>query len=226
MGHIGTLREGPLHAALKEWVAQPGDRFEVDVEGYVVDVVRGDTLIEVQTGGFSPLGPKLDALLDRHPIRVVAPLAARTRITKLGDGGEIVSERWSPRRESALAIFDRLVSFPSLVAHPHFSVQAVLTTQREIRRHHEGKAWRRRGWVTEERALLEVVDEVVIASASDALDLLPDDLPSPFTTADLAQAAGVARRLAQRAAYCLRGMGALTEVDRDGNARRYVRSVG
>ena len=32
---IGLLNEKPLHAALKEWYAQPEDRFEVSVDGFV-----------------------------------------------------------------------------------------------------------------------------------------------------------------------------------------------
>lgn len=224
MANIGTLREGPLHAALKEWVAEPGDRFEVDVDGFVIDVVRGDHLIEVQTGGFSPLGPKLDALLDGHPMTIVTPLAHRTRITKVGDGGEVLAERWSPKREGRLDVFGRLVSFPSLVGHPNLTVRAVGVVQREIRRHHEGKAWRRRGWVVEERQLEEVVDDTTIGSVHDALELLPGDLPDPFTTADLADAGAIPRRLAQQVAYCLREMGAITEVGRSGNAIIYRRA--
>ena len=50
---IGTLRERPLHASLKRWYAEPGDRTEVAVDGYVIDLVRGDLLIEVQTRGLS-----------------------------------------------------------------------------------------------------------------------------------------------------------------------------
>ena len=50
MNTIGTLNEKPLHAALKDWCARPGDQFEVFVDGFVVDIVRGNLLIEIQTG--------------------------------------------------------------------------------------------------------------------------------------------------------------------------------
>lgn len=226
MTDIGTLREGPLHAALKAWAAEPGGRIEVPIDGFVVDVVRGDLLIEVQTGGFSALGPKLDALADRHRVRIVAPVATRTKVTKVSDDGEVVSDRWSPKREPTLAIFARLVSFPTLLTHPHLEVQVVGTTQRQVRRHHEGRAWRRRGWVTEERHLLEVLDDVLLTSPADALALLPDDLPDEFGTAELAASGGIPRRLAQQVVYCLAAMGLLTEVGRDGNARRYARTQG
>ena len=99
---IGTLREGPLHAALKQWVAQPGDRFEADVDGFVADVLRGDEIIEVQTGSFAALGKKLDRLLDERRVTVVVPLAYRSRITKLAEGGEIEAmiAGWKGRRYS------------------------------------------------------------------------------------------------------------------------------
>lgn len=37
---MGTRNEMPLHAALRSWCARPDDRFEVSVDGYVVDIVR------------------------------------------------------------------------------------------------------------------------------------------------------------------------------------------
>ena len=40
MPTIGPLNEKPLHAALKERYARPGDAVEVKRHGYVVDVVR------------------------------------------------------------------------------------------------------------------------------------------------------------------------------------------
>src|SRR5690606_36601267 len=49
MAGIGSLNESPLHAALKHHVAPPGSRFEVLVDGYVVDVVADGMLLEVQT---------------------------------------------------------------------------------------------------------------------------------------------------------------------------------
>jgi hypothetical protein len=55
MSGIGLLNEKPLHASLKQWYARPGDRFEVPVDGFVIDVVRDDLLIEIQTRNFSSL---------------------------------------------------------------------------------------------------------------------------------------------------------------------------
>src|SRR3954452_24388335 len=107
--------EGPLHLELKRRLAAPGDAFEVRVDGYVIDLVRADgELVEIQTGGFSPLRTKLDALLDRHRIRIVHPIPAQRRIVRMSSDGEVLSTRPSPLKPGATAIFENLVSFPTL----------------------------------------------------------------------------------------------------------------
>ena len=47
MSGIGVLNEKPLHASLKEWYAKPGDQLEVAIDGFVIDIVRDDLLLEV-----------------------------------------------------------------------------------------------------------------------------------------------------------------------------------
>jgi hypothetical protein len=53
MPGIGLLNEKPLHASLKAWYAQPEDRFEVPVEEFVIDIVRDDLLLEIQTSNLA-----------------------------------------------------------------------------------------------------------------------------------------------------------------------------
>src|SRR6266508_2659233 len=57
---IGTPNEGALHAELKDWYRRRGDRVEQLVDGFVVDLVRGELLVEIQTGSFAPLRRKLE----------------------------------------------------------------------------------------------------------------------------------------------------------------------
>ena len=97
---IGTLNEKPLHAALKTWYARPGDRFEVSLDGFVVDIVRGDLLVEVQTRSFSAIKRKLYQLVPHHPVRLVYPIAREKWIVKLAADGETTSSRKSPKRGS------------------------------------------------------------------------------------------------------------------------------
>lgn len=220
--NIGTLRERPLHASLKQWFAEDGDRFEVPVDRYVIDLVRKDLLVEIQTRGFSSMRKKLRRLLDLgHRVLVVHPIPVVKTIVRLGEDGEILGKRRSPRRGSALDVFAELVSIPELIAEPNFAIQLLLTAEDEFRRHEPGKAWRRRGWVVEERRL-DSVDEVIdLREPSDLVALLPEGLPDQFTTADIAQRAGCPRRVAQQAAYCLRHAGAAKITGKHGNAVEY-----
>jgi hypothetical protein len=208
---IGTLNEGRLHAQLKEWYRRPGDELEQAVGGYVVDLVRGDLLVEFQTGGFTPLRRKVEALAAEHRVRVVAPVAVVRRIVRLSDEGEVLSTRRSPRRGRVEDVFARLVSIPALLCLPRFELEVVLLELDELRVHRPGHAYRRRGWVVTGRRLVEVQESRLLATPADACALLPATLPAQFDTAEVAAAAGIDRRLAQQMTYCLRAMGSLEE---------------
>lgn len=220
--HVGMLREKPLHASLKQWCAQPGDRIEVPVDGFVIDVVRGDLLIEVQTRGFASMKRKLATLLDLgHHVRIVHPIPEQKWIVKIDDDDVELSRRRSPKHGSPVDVFGELVSFPHLVNHPGLAIELVLTHEEEVRRHDPTKAWRRKGWVVEERRLIGVVDAFEIAGGDDLRLLLPDALNEPFTTADLATALARPRRIAQQMAYCLRHCGEIVVDGKRGNAIEY-----
>lgn len=222
-GEIGSLNEGSLHAALKEWYARPGDQLEVPVDGYFVDIVRDDLLVEIQTRSFASIRAKLLDLVERHRVRLVYPVAHEKWIVKLaGEGQTRSSRRKSPKRGAFEDLFTELVSFPRLLANPNFALEVLLIQEDEIRRHDPTRAWRRRGWVTQDRRLLRVVDRRLFETPVEVVALLPGGLAEPFTTSDLANALGKPRRLAQRMAYCLREMGVIGQVGKQGNAILYT----
>jgi len=221
---IGCLNEKPLHAALKAWYARPGDRLEVPVDGFVIDVVQGDLLVEIQTGNFSAIKSKLRQLTETHPLRLVYPVAREKWLLKRKDGSQRMTRRKSPQRGRVTDVFWELVSFPRLLLHPNFSLEVVLIQEEEVRRYTGRRRWRRGGWVTEERRLIKVVERHPFESAADVGALLPGDLAAPFTTADLAKRMEIRLKLAQKMAYCLRRMGAIRQVGKRGRA--YLYTVG
>lgn len=222
MAGIGELNEGPLHAALKAWYAQPGDRVEVPVESYHVDLVRGDRLIEIQTASFSSCARKLRDLVDRHPIRVVHPIPRERTIVRLPEKGNgPAKRRRSPKRTGYEQVFEELVSFPELIAHENFELELVATREDEIRKWAKRPRRRKFQWVVAERRLVSVLAMRLLSEPGDLLELLPRDLPDAFDTAELASAWQKPRAFAQQVTYCLRKAGALAEVDRRGNAKVY-----
>ncbi len=224
--HVGTLNEQSLHAALKAWYAGPDARFEVAVDGYVIDIVQGERLVEIQTGNFPAIKHKLAALTAHHSVRLVYPIAQEKWIVKTGRDGRPLSRRKSPRRGVVEDVFRELVSFPQLLASPNFSLEVALIQEEESRRYDGRRGWRRGGWVTDQRRLLSVVEQHLFEAPADMAALLPESLDEPFTTADLAAALGRPRWLAQKMAYCLREMGAITAVGRRRHTILYARGRG
>jgi hypothetical protein len=223
---IGTLREGPLHAALKAWCAEAGDQVETPVDGYVIDLVRGDLLIEIQTRGMSGMRVKLAALLGAgRRVRVVHPLAVDTWITKVDDDGVLLGRRRSPRHAGPTDAFAELVAIAPLLRDPNLEIDLVLIELEELRRHAPDGPWRRRGWRVVERRLMAVLDRRSIRTTADLAALLPADLVDPFTTADLAARLRRPRRLGQQIAYCLRGAGVIEPVDGRVRNVRYRRTA-
>jgi len=220
---IGELREGPLHRELKVMLAGPGDEFEVRVDGYVIDLVRADgELVEVQTGGFSPLRGKLDALLDRHRIRIVHPVPSRRRIVRVDEDGEILSERPSPKKPGAATIFEGLVSFPTLLSHPNLVIEILLCREDHIRK---PAPVRGRRYLRDpgERRLTEVLERIELKGPADAAALIPA-FEEPFTTKELAKAMRVPLPLAQKTAACLRALEVFEPAGMRGRAPLYTQA--
>ncbi|MEM7800209.1 MAG: hypothetical protein AAF633_13530 [Chloroflexota bacterium] len=229
---IGTLNEKPLHAALKQHYALPGDRFEVPVEKYVIDILRpgagGDLLIEIQTGSFVPLKKKLRALLPNHQILLIYPIPLEKWLVTIPQNGRLADarRRKSPKRGSVLTLFHELVYIPDLLSHPNFLIEVAMTREEEVRQLRQAPKRRRRGygkgWTLVERRLLEVADRHLFKRPQDLLSLLPEGLPEPFTTGILAKRLGRPRSLAQKMVYALRHMGAVEAVGKEGRSVLYV----
>ncbi len=219
---IGTQNEGSLHASLKEYYRQPGDIVEGSVDGYLIDLVQGDRLVEIQTKNFSAIKKKLSNLLDNHHVRLVHPIAMRRDIVKIApETGELLTTRKSPKKGDIYDLFAELIRIPHLILHPHLTVEAVLTKEREIRCDDGRGSWRRRGVSIVDRCLVEVVEQRSFVTSADYLSVLPDNIPCPFTNKDLAGLVKVTTKKAQKTTYTLKKAGLIAEVGRKGNEILY-----
>ena len=204
MPGIGLLNEKALHASLKQWYARPGDRLEVPVDGFVIDIVRDDLLIEIQTCNFASIKSKLTNLARRHRVRLIYPIVQEKWIVRSATNNRKGAiRRKSPKRGRIEDLFWELVSIPQLLLNPNFSLEVLLIRGEEVRRYNEAMRKVRRGWLIEGRRLLEVLDQRSFAQPADWLRFLPDGLEL-FTTIDLATRMNTDRELAQKMAYCLR----------------------
>ncbi len=220
-GGIGTLQERSLHAKIKELYNTPGSEVEVKVDGYVIDVVRGNLLIEIQTRKFSAIKDKLFKLMKNHPVRLVYPIPLEKWIVRQSKTGEVIGRRKSPKKMGILHIFEELVSIPTFIIHSNFEVEVLLTQEEEIRVNDGKGSWKRKGWSSVDRRLVDIIDRQLFSTPKDFLRLIPDSIEEPFTTKTLAEVLKIPRRLVQKMTYCMRKMEVLKIVGKEGNAHLY-----
>ena len=221
MPGIGLLNEKPLHASLKQWYARPGDRLEVTVDGFVIDIVRDDLLIEIQTGNFASIKSKLTKLVVCHRVRLVYPIVQEKWIIRSGTrNAKGAIRRKSPKRGRMEDLFGELVSIPQLLSNPNFSLEVLMISGEEVRRYNNAKRRVRKGWLMEGRRLLDVLDQRSFGQSADWLRFLPDGLEL-FTTSDLVSRMNTRRDLAQKMAYCLREARMIELIGKRGRANLY-----
>jgi hypothetical protein len=213
--------ENSLHEGVKRWYAKPGDLIEENVEGYIVDVVRGEQFIEIQTSNFSAIKKKLVKLIRHHRVRLVHPVSQRKWIVRIDANGEMVSRRRSPRRGRVEDVFLELVYMPDLIQEPNFSLEVLLVNSEEVLIEDGRGSWRRRGWSIHDRRLLEVLESHVFTEPRDIQGLLPESLQPEFTTRQLSKTLGLRLNIAQKMVYTLRHMGAIEAVGKRGRAPIY-----
>ncbi len=196
------------------------------MDGYVVDIHRGDLIIEVQTANFSAIARKIRDLVTRHRVRLVHPIPRDLWIVKMPrTTSDSATRRKSPKHLDVIDVFAELVSFPELIAHENFQLDVAMTAEETVWSFDGPARWRRRGWVTVERRLLEVYETLSLHNRADYVSLIPKDLPEEFVTSDLADALARPRHLAQKVAYCLRNGGLIEKVGSRGNAVVYSRAL-
>lgn len=214
--------ESSLHRQLKTLYGGPARDLEVQVDGYRIDAVVRGRLFEIQQASLASLRIKVANLLQRHRVVVVKPLVSRKYLIRRDhSGGEVVSARYSPTRETVLNLFEDLVHFVSVFPHPRLTLEVVLTEQEEDRISRPRRRRRGPDFRVEDRRLVAVVSTHQLRTAADLRKLLPATLPREFSTEELAQHALIPRWLAQKMAYCLKKTGAVNVCGKQGNAWIY-----
>ena len=204
------MTEHSLHSAIKDWYKVSGDELEVKVEDFIVDILRGKLLIEIQTGNFSAVKKKLIKLLLNNQVRLVYPIAKLKWIVHVSRSGEFVRRRKSPKKGKLVDLFYELVHTVSLIGDRNFSLEVLLIEEEELRCNDGRGSWRRRGVSVKDRKLLNVFDRIVFRDSRDFLEFLPKELDEYFTNKVLALKLGISVKLAQKITYCLRKMGAIS----------------
>jgi hypothetical protein len=213
---LKLMNEYSLHSAIKNWYSSPGDKLEVRIDDFIVDIVREPLLIEIQTKNFSAIKKKLTKLLENHEVRLVYPIPQQKWIVYVTESGEIVRRRKSPKKGRLSDLFYELVRTPNLIKEENFSLDVLMIEEEEVRCNDGKGSWRRKGVSIKDRKLINVHSNVLFRNEKDFLNFLPSDLGKPFTNRELAKLSGISINLARKITYCLRKMGTITTVGKKG----------
>ncbi len=213
------MPEMSLHNQLKEWLREPGDQLEAQVWGYKADIIRGDHIIEIQTGNFSAIREKLRRLLRGYDVTLVYPIPEQRWVLRID--GEKRTRRISPKHSRIEDIFSELVYCPELPLSSRFQLMVIFVREEEVLVNDGVGSWRRKRWSILDRRLLSVTEHRVFTSLNDYLALLPVDISAEFTVQDLVKASGLRVVLARRMIYTLTKMCVTEEVGKKGRAKLY-----
>lgn len=215
---IGLENESSLHAELKRWYVITGDRLEVKVDGFYIDILRDKTLIEIQTRNFSAMKKKLLKLLVDHRVRIVHPIAQNKYISKFdAEGNKLISSRKSPKRGTKYDIFNELIRITDLVIIENLSIEILLINEEEIRIDNGKGSWRRGGVSIADRRLIEVKEKIKLHEVNDYREFIPESMDMPFSNKMLSKAAKIQLVQARKVTYCLKKMGIIKQTMKKGN---------
>ena len=221
-GSIGTLSEKTLHSVLKYYIEPCDDFHEVAVCGYVADILRDGCITEIQTRAFDRLRSKLASFLEEHPVTVVFPII-KTKWYYVTDSesGEVSPKKKSPKYGSVYDAFKELYRIKMLLGRENLYFHFILLDVTEYR--HTVKKCRRnrKGVELVDRIPERIAEEVFLDGKADFKKLIPEGLPSPFSSKDFAKAIKRPRTVAQTALNVLTEVGAVERIGKDKNAYLY-----
>jgi hypothetical protein len=212
------MNEFSLHSEIKKVYSLTGDQFEVKLGNYIVDILRENLIIEVQTKNFSALKEKLQVLTEKYNVRLVYPLPEKKWITQVTKDHIILNTRKSPRKGKLTDLFRELVMIPHMIGVENFSLEVLLIDEEEVRCDDGRGSWRRRGVSIKERKLLKVNERILFQTKADYLKILPEGLNEVFTNRELSKLAKISLSTARQITYCLRKGGVVRLAGKNGRA--------
>lgn len=224
---IGTLGEKSLHAILKQWIDPDESHHEIRLDGVVADIYDGERVVEIQTGGFSALRPKLERLLPQVPVTVVYPLPwHKTLVWVNPETGESSKPRRSPKVGQFWDAAGQLIRIRALLGHPNLTVELLLLDMEEVRLADGWSADGKKGSHRLERFPTALGPTAVLREPADYATLLPPGLPGcgGFTAAELGKAARLSPKQASALLNILKNTGIIIQTGKHGRAYVYERA--
>ncbi len=217
---IGMQNESSLHDSIKKWYYKEGDKFEQKVNNYIIDIVRNDLLIEVQTGNFPAIKKKLSILLATHKVRLIYPIAVEKWIVKI-KGSKIISRRKSPKTGNIYEVFKELMYIREAANNPNFSLEILLIAEEQIRTDDGKGSWRRKGVSITDRKLIDVKESIKFENKNDYRIFIPEKLKKPYSNKTYSKFLNISIYNARKINYTLCRMNVISVTAKSRNELLY-----
>ncbi len=197
---IGTLGEKKMHSAIKSFICPDIDKHEILIDNapnpendnnqpkvkkrkFVADILDGDTIYEIQTGGFSPLKNKINWILENTSYNVVLihPIAQTKMINWISPtSGKITTRRKSNVTGKIQDIAPELYFITQAIRNPRFSLILFMVEADEFKKKHPSTG----GWGKREKIELipnALLHAYIFKNSNDYKIFIPTSLPELFT---------------------------------------------
>ncbi len=219
---ITTYNERTLHAALKLQYESDTRYHEVPYLGYIADIKRENSIVEIQTGNFRHMKEKLAAFLPNNRVTVVYPLTEKKWIHILDpETGEFSPRRRSPKTGKIHHAFEELYQIREWLSHPNLTVIVQMMDVEEYRKKNVKYNGHRRKSLRCETVPISYGEKFVLHSVEEYLALLPE-LPEMFTAKMLAQVLKMDPYYAYSIIHCYEAAGLIQQVGLIGRAKAYA----
>ena len=223
--NIGTYKEKKLHIILKKYFEENPEFHEIKVNGFIADICRDGIITEIETSGFSGLGPKLAAYLPQFRVNLVYPLAARKYVSWIDpETSEITPRKKSPKKAN---VYDTLFELVRILPYVKNENLTVISPMMEIDEYRMLDGWskdRKRGSNRYERVPVDLIGMHILHSDEDYRGLIPEVLPEQFSAGEFCKAIGRDERIGRGCMKVLENRGVLMKSEKQGRLQLWRRS--
>ena len=206
---IGTMGEKRLHRTLKYYFCGDETKHEVRVipksdeaveqvresgasgkGGYIADALDGENIIEIQTGSFYPLKPKIKFYIENtdHRITVVHPIAELKHVIWIDPQcGEISKRNRSPKKGTSSDMLPELYWLSEYIKNDRLSFKIMLLEIDEYRILNGWSKDRKKGADKYDKIPVRLCDIIDVNSENLNETLVPQGLPDNFLSADFSK---------------------------------------
>lgn len=220
---IGTLSEKTLHAIVKNYLEPDIDYQEIPINGYVADIYKNGSVVEVQTANFNKLRNKLSVFLNDYEVTIAYPIPHIKWLSWIDiDTGERGNLRKSPKKGNPYEVFIQLYKIKQFLNNPNLKIKILMVNIEEYRLLNGYNYNKKKGSTRYDRIPVELVEEIDIERTEDYLRFVPISLPEVFTVKDFAKESEINENLARLSLNILTYTKTVIRVGKKGNNILYT----